>query len=101
MSARVIRTPASDDDLFEIWLFIAQDNPDAATRVLRKIKSTLNKLERNPKMGRDRSELAPGLRSVACHPYVLFYRIVDKDIDLVRVLHGARDVPSIFESDKS
>lgn len=96
MSAEIVRTPTSDDDLFEIWLFIAQENPDAATRTLRKIKRALLRLARNPRSGRDRSELAPGLRSIPCLPYVIFYRLVGPDIEIVRVLHGARDVEDIF-----
>ncbi len=99
MSAKTLRTPAADDDLYDIWLFIAQNNTDAATQMLRKIKRSLLKLERNPLMGRDRPELVPGLRSLLCQTYVVFYRLKGSDIELVRVLHGARDTGAIFESE--
>lgn len=96
MTGNIIRTPAADDDLFDIWLFIAQDNEAAATRTLEKIKKSLDRLVRQPRGGRDRSELALGLRSFAIRPYVIFYRVIDDDIELVRVLHGARDIEDIF-----
>lgn len=96
MTGIIIRTPAADDDLFDIWLFIAQDNEAAATRTLQKIKKSLDRLARQPRAGRDRSELAPDLRSFAIRPYVIFYRVIDDDIELVRVLHGARDIEGIF-----
>ncbi len=97
MTGNIIRTPAADDDLFDIWLFVSQDNEAAATKVLTKIKKTLERLARQPRGGRDRSELMRGLRSFACRPYVVFYRVLGDDIELVRVIHGARDIEAIFD----
>lgn len=50
-------------------------------------------------MGRARDELAAGLRSFPIGHYVLFYERVTDGIALVRVLHGARDINSQFESE--
>ena len=47
-------------------------------------------------MGRPRGELAPRLRSFPVGPYVLFYRPTPNGIEVARVLHGARDIPSLF-----
>jgi toxin ParE1/3/4 len=49
-------------------------------------------------MGRDRSDLAPKLRSSLVNPYVLFYLPLEDGIVIIRVIHGARDLPSLFES---
>jgi toxin ParE1/3/4 len=40
--------------------------------------------------------MAPGLRSFPVGNYVVFYRIVPEGIELVRVLHGARDLRRLF-----
>jgi len=50
-------------------------------------------------MGRLRDELADGLRSFPVGRYVIFYRPIPKGIEIVRVLHGARDLDAIFRSD--
>jgi toxin ParE1/3/4 len=50
-----------------------------------------------PLMGRSRDELAPGLRSFAFGRYVVFYEPLADGIDVVRVLHGARDIDANFE----
>lgn len=47
-------------------------------------------------MGRLRDELTEGLRSFPVGRYVIFYRIVQDGVEIVRVLHGARDLDSIF-----
>jgi toxin ParE1/3/4 len=38
----------------------------------------------------------PGMRSMATTPYVLFYRIVQDSVEVVRVLHDRRDIDAIF-----
>jgi len=37
-----------------------------------------------------------GLRSVLVSPYVIFYRVGESSLDIVRVLHGRRDLDAIF-----
>ena len=53
-----------------------------------------------PMMGRARDELAPGVRSFPFGRYVVFYLPLDGGIDVVRVLHGARDIDAAFNPDK-
>ena len=53
-------------------------------------------LERHPFGGRSRDELRAGLRSLLSDPYVIFYRVRDGVPEIVRVLHGRRDLDAIF-----
>jgi len=50
-----------------------------------------------PGSGRRREELASGIQSFPFGRYIIFYRIAAGTIEIVRVLHGARDVENIFE----
>ena len=50
-----------------------------------------------PEMGRSREELAPGLRSVTAGNYLLFYQPIDDGILVIRVAHGSRDLPALFQ----
>jgi toxin ParE1/3/4 len=54
-------------------------------------------LSQLPEIGKRRFDLAPGLRSLAVGNYVIFYRPVSEGIQIIRVLHGARDIPSLFD----
>jgi len=54
-------------------------------------------LARMPEMGRKRFELSDGLRSFAVNRYVIFYRPTSNGIEVIRVLHAARDIPAQFE----
>ena len=50
----------------------------------------------SPMIGRTREELAPGLRSFPVGNHVIFYRSVKNGIEVIRVLHGARDIEFLF-----
>jgi toxin ParE1/3/4 len=84
-------------DLDEIWLYIAQDNLDAADKFILAIVSRFPKLAAMPLIGRQREELLPRLRSFPVSRYVIFYRPIENGIEIVRVLHGARDFPPLFD----
>ena len=88
---------AARSDLDEIWLCIASDNPDAADKYVRAIVSRFPTLASMPHLGRERPELSPGLRSFAVGHHVIFYRLFDDGLEVVRVLDGVRDLPPLFE----
>ena len=88
---------AARADLDEIWFYIAQDNPEAADKFIRALVSRFPRLAAMPEMGRRREELAPRLRSLAFGNYVIFYRPMENGVEIARVLHGARDLPPLFE----
>ena len=90
-------SPAARTDLDEIWFYIAQDNPEAADKFIRAIVSRFPKFAAMPELGRQREELSPCLRSFPVGRYVIFYRPMEDGIEIARVLHGARDLPPLFE----
>ncbi|RCJ37990.1 plasmid stabilization protein [Nostoc minutum NIES-26] len=84
-------------DLADIWLYIAQDSERAADAIIDKIMQKFDELLANPGIGRARSELAPELRSISVGKYLIFYRSIPEYVEIVRVIHGARDIESLFE----
>lgn len=89
---QILRTSPSRDDLQEIWLFIARDNPAAADELIRAIEQKLRTLASSPLMSRSAASLARDLRVAPQGDYLIFYKPIDNGIVLVRVLHGARDL---------
>jgi len=93
---RIRRTSAAKADLAGIWKYIAMDNLDAAERWLENIDDKLKLLAEFPGAGPRRDDLAPGVRSFTTGNYLIFYREQKDAIEVIRVLHGARDLPEIF-----
>ena len=95
--SRVVRRPRAAEDIEEIWDYIAGDNLHAADRWLDQLDRQFQLLAEHPLLGRAREELAAGIRSFPFGRYVIFYSQVDGGIDVVRVLHSARDLSEQFE----
>ena len=90
--ARVHRFRRAEEDLIAIANHIAVDSPAAASKWLDKTERTLVLLASYPMMGEDVSQLRPNLRRFCQGNYLLFFEPQSDGIDLVRVLHGSRNL---------
>jgi len=90
----------AENDLNEIFEYISTDNPDAADELWLKFHDKFSRLVEFPLMGNRRDELCPSLRGLAVGQYIIFYRTAKAfdGIEIVRVLHGTRDLPNIIDS---
>ncbi len=83
----------AEQDLLDIWMHIAADSLTNADVFLGKLDQTMQALADFTHIGVDRPELGRGLKSFPSYRYVLYYRVnASNDVELVRVLHGSRDV---------
>ena len=94
---RVTRRPLAAVDILDIWDHIAEDSLPAADRWVDKLDEKFNLIATQPLMGRARDELAACLRSFPFGRYVIFYVPIADGIDVVRVLHSARDIDTAFD----
>jgi toxin ParE1/3/4 len=87
-------------DLEEIVLYIARDSQIDAFRMHDKIIEKTNDLSVFPKRGRlvpDEKMNEAGYRILEINPHIAFYRILDQDIFIYRVIHGAANYPLLHE----
>ena len=95
--SRVTRRPHAEADILEIWGYIAEDSVVAADRWVDKLDEKFALWATQPMMGRARDELSHRIRSLAFGRYVVFFEPLPDGIDVVRVLHGSRDIDASFE----
>jgi len=89
--------PPARQDLIDIRNFIAKENRAAARKVLAQIRAACRTLAKRPKLGHLRTDLASEpLRFWPVYSYLIIYRPNSKPIEVVRVLHGARDISAIL-----
>ena len=93
-------------DLIELATYIAEDNMDASDRFLVSAEETFKQLVQTPKMGKScqfshsnlidvRQQAIKGFRR-----YLIFYRLIDSGVEILRVIHGARDIEDIFDKNE-
>ena len=88
---------AAATDLDEIWFHIAADSAANADQFLdRLVTSITGMLAVVPLAGRARDEFEAGLRSFPFESYIVFYRVPKDTVEIVRIIHGARDLGAIF-----
>jgi len=83
-------------DLDQIHDYIALDKPAAARQWLKKTMQQFSWLAKNPLSGEARDDIRPNLRSISHGNYVIFFRSREDYLEIVRVLHGARDIRGLL-----
>ena len=81
-------------DMVALRAFVARENPDAAQSTARKISGAVELLEAFPAAGRPGRVTGTRELVIAGTPYVIPYRIRGERIEILRVLHSARQWPS-------
>ncbi len=99
----ILRSPAAERDLEDIWITIAADGPSGATRTLQAIAAKIEHLADHPRMGPRRSDIRPAARMMVAGPYLVLYQThPDTDegpvdaVEIVRVVDGRRDLAILF-----
>ncbi len=96
MSKSIRLTEQAEEDVVEIWSYIADDNPSAADRLVDRFSETYEKLAYNPGMGVKQEQYRTGLRCFPVGKYIIFYTVTDEDLVIYRVLHGARRLEDLL-----
>jgi len=88
--------PEAQDDLDDIYAYVAERNVPAADRLITGFKKRFRLLATQPFLGQARPDLAADLRSFVVGNYVIFYRPAEEGIDVARIIHAARDIDAVF-----
>lgn len=99
----VFRERHAESDLTEHILHLLGERPSAAVRFVDAIDRAFKRLARTPEVGARREFANPKLEGVRMWPvpgfknYLVFYRVTLERVEVLRILHGARDVAGILE----
>ena len=93
--ARVVYSDAAKADLMEIWDYISADSQFQADRLITKFREKLQHLAKWNTMGRPRPEFGKYCRSYPFGKYCFFFRPTDDGIEVIRIIHSARDLDQI------
>jgi toxin ParE1/3/4 len=106
---RVFTKRQAEEDANEIWFYIAQDNPQVAEAFLSAIEEASSILSTTPEIGAPRYFYHHELHGLRFYPlkkfekYLMFYRTLEEEevVEIVRIVHGARDLPRLFGEKES
>ncbi|WP_378949915.1 type II toxin-antitoxin system RelE/ParE family toxin [Mesorhizobium sp. ANAO-SY3R2] len=84
--------PRAIADVEGIGDYISQESPQAAVRLIQRFARHWELLASQPYSGATREDVLPDLRHLVMGEYIAFYRVVGRDVLILRVLHGRRDI---------
>ena len=96
----IIKRASARTDLIEIWENIADHSEGRADKFIDQLDQKIQLLGKKPNLGQPRDELAKDLRSFPFGRYIIFFLPLADGIELIRVLHGGRDLDAIFHPEE-
>lgn len=89
---RYVLSPRAQADIEEIWEYtVKRWNLEQAERYVRMIQAEIEQVASDPSRGRPCHEIRTGYRKSPAGSHMLFYRVTDRGVDIVRILHQRMD----------
>lgn len=92
MAAAVRYSRLAREDLLQIWVGIALNDPRTADRILDRIEENCGRLRDYPQLGVGRPDIAVEARALIIERWLALYRLIEGGVQVVRIVDGARDL---------
>ncbi len=102
MSYEIFKRPRAERDIEECFVYIAKDNLDTGVFFLVAVEDSLEQLAKFPLLGKQRDFADKRFQNVRMwrvkgyEKYLIFYQVTENTIEVIRVLHGSRDIEELF-----
>ncbi len=94
--SKYIISQAASQDLDDICDYFASRSIEAGERFVTAFNQKCKNLVKFPHIGRSYDLVSPGLRGISLDGYIIFYQLISDSIEIVRVVSGYRDLPSLL-----
>ena len=79
----------------DIWQHVGMENSDAADRLMDRLRARVEMLQQFPHAGMARPDIRADARMLVEMPFLILSRAQPDTVQVVRALHGARDVVAL------
>lgn len=94
-------TKQAEQDIEDIFDYTVHEfGIDQAITYVSEFDETFENIAANPELGRQRTEIRKGLRSLVKNSHIIFYHIIKKRVRIIRILHASRDLITFFPTKK-
>ncbi|MBI2432359.1 MAG: type II toxin-antitoxin system RelE/ParE family toxin [Candidatus Hydrogenedentes bacterium] len=97
MRKTIVLSEEAKEDIFSLWQYINEDNPAAASTLVAKIFEAFDLLSDFPLSGRACPEFTSDIRVRFVKKYAILHRLSEESLEIIRVLHTARDIRNIVD----
>ncbi|PRB74090.1 type II toxin-antitoxin system RelE/ParE family toxin [Pseudomonas sp. MYb185] len=87
-------TPKAESDLTGIWLYTCEERGvDQADKYLDQLEAGMQQLLNHPSLGTNYTHVLPGYRRLQVEHHAVFYKVIEPEVLVIRVLHEDMDAP--------
>jgi toxin ParE1/3/4 len=94
--SRYIVAPSASQDLNNIADYFLAVNVAAGEKLFIKFSKKFQQLAQFPNLGRSYSHIRQSLRGLPLDGYIIFYRVVDDTVEILRIVNGRQDLEALF-----
>lgn len=94
-------SPLAEQDIEAIGDYIAQDNPVRAVSFTEELFQQCLLIAESPVIYKERLELGHSVRTCAYGRYLIVFRVLDMEVRVERLLHGSRDIITMFSEQET
>lgn len=88
-------TPKAEADMIGVWVYTCEEwGVDQADKYLDQLEEGMKQLINHPSLGADYAHVLPGYRRLQVEHHAVFYKAVEPEVLVVRVLHDSMDAPA-------
>ena len=105
MSLLIKISPKANQDLDDLFEYLARENENMALKFFDSFRETIAKLSKMPNIGKSYHVANPKLKSLrqyrvkGFNKFLLFYLATDDLLIIVRIIYGNRDIESILKNE--
>lgn len=97
--ARYFLNSLATQDINEIADYFAANNVRFGEQFFNDFNRKCKQLVAFPNSGKSYDYIYSGLKGVPLSGYIIFYRVLEDGIEILRVISGRRDLPAVFQED--
>jgi toxin ParE1/3/4 len=91
--------PSASRDLNKIADYFLAIDVEAGEKLIRKFSKRCQQLAQFPNSGRTYHHIKPFLRGLPIDGYIIFYRVIDDTVEILRVVNGRQDLNTLFSDE--
>jgi toxin ParE1/3/4 len=95
-----ILAPSTTRDLDRLSQYFLETNVEAGERLFKTLNQKFYNLTQFPNLGKPYPHLDPNIRGLIVEKYIIFYRVTETQVEIIRVVNGRQDLPKLFMTEE-